>query len=316
MYLANTFCLHSPILDTSETRVPLISSFDPWQSGLCTCPPKLTLNPYTGCDHKCIYCYASSYIIGFNECKPKKDLLENLRREATKLKGEIISISNSSDPYPKTESSTGLTRRCLEILVESNCRIQIITKSNLVVRDDDLLKKIPSTVALTITTEDDQLARVLEPNAPTPTQRINAVEDLLSQGIPVSVRIDPIIPFVNDQPQKLIATLANMGVKHITSSTYKVKPDNWKKLTHTMPQIAEKLKPLYFQQGERIGGNILLPKELRFKLMKNIRDIAEGNGLKFGVCREGLERLNTAACDGSWLLPKQKEPKLWFKTES
>jgi DNA repair photolyase len=78
------------------------------------------------------------------------------------------------------------------------------------------------------------------------------------------VRIDPIIPFVNDDPQKLIATLASIGVKHITSSTYKAKPDNWKRLSLAMPQIAEKLKPLYFQQGERSGGNMLLPRDFRF----------------------------------------------------
>jgi DNA repair photolyase len=286
--------------------VPLISSFDPWQSGLCTCPPKLTFNPYTGCDHKCIYCYASSYIPGFSECKPKKDLLERLRSEAPKLKGEIISLSNSSDPYPKVEQYAGLTRRCLEILAESNCRIQIITKSNLVARDDDLLKQVPSTVAFTITTDDDQLAKTLEPNAPSPSQRLSAAQDLISQGIPVSVRIDPIIPYVNDQPQKLIKTLAAMGVKHITSSTYKVKPDNWKRFTEALPNVAEKLKPLYFKEGERVGGNILLPRDMRQKILNGVRDIADTEGLKFGCCREGLERLNTATCDGSWLLPKPK----------
>jgi DNA repair photolyase len=233
-------------------------------------------------------------------------LLEKLRNEAPKLKGEIISLSNSSDPYPKAEQSTGLTRRCLEVLAESNCRLQIITKSNLVARDDDLLKRIPSTVAFTITTDDDQLAKVLEPNAPSPSQRLSAAEDLISQGIPVSVRIDPIIPTVNDQPQKLIKTLAAMGIKHITTSTYKVKPDNWNRLSVAMPLVAEKLKHLYFKEGERVGGNILLPRDMRFKILKGIRDLADAEGLKFGCCREGFERLNTAACDGSWLLPKAK----------
>jgi DNA repair photolyase len=284
--------------------VSLISSFDPWRSGLCTCPSKLTFNPYTGCDHRCVYCYASSYIVGFSECKPKKDLLERLRRESFKLKGEVISLSNSSDPYPRTEQYTGLTRRCLEILVESNCRVQIVTKSNLVVRDDDLLKRVPSTVAFTITTDDDKLAKILEPNAPLPSQRLSAAEDLISQGIPVSVRIDPIIPFINDQPQKLIKTLASIGVKHVTSSTYKVKADNWKRLLAVLPEVAEKLEPLYFKEGERVGGNILLNSALRMKILKGVRDLAGAEGLKFSCCREGLERLNTAACDGSWLLPK------------
>lgn len=286
--------------------MPLISRFDPWRSGLCTCPPKLTFNPYTGCDHQCVYCYASSYIPSFSDCRPKKDLLAALKREAAKLNGETISIANSSDPYPRAEASTGLTRRCLEILAESNCKIQIITKSNIVVRDDDLLSKIPSTVAFTVTTDDDDVAKLIEPYAPLPSQRLRAAQDLIKKGIPVSVRIDPIIPLVNDQPQKLIADLASIGVKHLTCSTYKAKPDNWMRLSQAMPKVAEKLKPLYFQQGEKIGGNTLLPKELRFRLLKSIRDLAVANNMKFGVCREGLAELNTAPCDGSWLMPKDK----------
>ena len=286
--------------------MPLISKFDPWQSGLCTCPPKLTFNPYTGCDHQCVYCYASSYIPRFRDCRPKKNLLATLKRETAKLNGETISLSNSSDPYPRVEASEGLTRGCLEILAESNCRIQIITKSNFVVRDADLLCKVPTTVALTVTTGGDDLAKVIEPFAPLPSQRLRAAEDLIKAGIPVSVRLDPIIPSVNDQPQKLIADLAAIGVKHLTCSTYKAKPDNWMRLTQAMPQIAEKLKPLYFQQGKRIGGNTLLPKELRFKLLKNLRNLTVTQGMKFGVCREGLAGLNTAPCDGSWLMPKAR----------
>ena len=229
-----------------------------------------------------------------------------LKREAAKLNGETISISNSSDPYPRAEASEGLTRRCLEILVKSNCKIQIITKSNIVTRDDDLLNNVPSTVALTITTDYDQLGKILEPFAPSPSQRMQTAQDLIKKGIPVSIRIDPIIPFVNDQPQKLIKTLASIGVKHITASTYKAKPDNWKRLTEALPQMAEKLKPLYFQQGERIGGSLLLPKDYRFKILKGTRDLADTNGLKFGVCREDSAQLNTASCDGSWLMPKTK----------
>lgn len=282
--------------------MPLISSFDPWRSSMCTCPPKLTLNPYSGCDHQCVYCYASSYIPSFGDCRPKKDLLQGLKREAAKLKGEIVSISNSSDPYPRVEASAGWTRKCLEILAESNCRIQIITKSNIVVRDDDLLCRTPSTVALTITTDDEDAARLLEPHAPSPSERLKAAEDLIGKGIPVSVRIDPVIPFVNDKPKKLVATLASIGVKHITSSTYKIKPDNWRRFGAALPEAAEKLKPLYFQQGEKIGGNTLLPRDLRLKLMENVRGLTVANGMKFSVCREGLSQLNTAACDGSWLL--------------
>jgi DNA repair photolyase len=193
-------------------------------------------------------------------------------------------------------------RKCLEILSQNNCRVQVITKSSLVTRDIDLLKKTRSIVSLTITTDSDEIAKTIEPHAPSPSARLKAVETLIANDIPTSVRIDPIIPFLNDKPEQLIKTLAQIGIKHITSSTYKAKPDNWQRLSTAMPAIAEKLKPLYFEKGEKTGRTIYLPKNLRFTLMKNMRDITEKYGMKFGTCREGLSYLNTATCDGSWLL--------------
>ena len=283
--------------------MPLISRFDPWRSHACTCPPKLTFNPYTGCDHACIYCYASSYIPKFTQCRPKKDLLNRLEREARNLKGEIVSIANSSDPYPRMEATAGLTRNCLTILSKYNCRIQITTKSNIATRDADVFTRIPCTVALTITTDDNSMAKLIEPNAPLSSERLKALEMLAEKGIPLIARLDPVIPFVNDHPERLIADLASAGVKHLTTSTYKVKSDNWNRLAKVMPKIAEKLKPLYFEQGERAGGYMLLHCGLRFKLLKHIRGLAIENGMKFGVCRENLGELNTAVCDGSWLMP-------------
>jgi len=166
---------------------------------------------------------------------------------------------------------------------------------------------VPSTVALTITTDNAETARLLEPYVPSPDARLRAAEVLVREGIPVSVRIDPVIPFVNDQPEELVAALAAIGVRHITSSTYKIKSDNWRRFSTVLPDVAKKLKRFYFKEGERIAGNILLPRDFRFKLLKNIRDLTIANGMEFGVCREGLTRLNTTACDASWLL--NTEPK-------
>jgi DNA repair photolyase len=190
--------------------------------------------------------------------------------------------------------------------VGCNCKIQIITKSNLVNRDDDLLSRVPATVALTITTDNEFLSGIIEPHAPLPSQRIRAAQDLIKAGVPVSVRIDPIIPRVNDQTPKLIKTLADIGVKHVTCSTYKAKSDNWKRLIQALPKVMEQLKPLYFQRGEKVGGSALLPADYRFKLLKVARDAALAQGLKFGVCREGLNGLSTAPCDGSWLMPQRE----------
>ena len=280
----------------------LLSKFDPWTSSLCTCLDKLTFNPYSGCNHKCVYCYASSYIPNFFNCRPKKDLIQRLEKESHKLKGEIISISNSSDPYPTIERELDLTRQCLEILAQRNCKIQIITKSDLVVRDIDILKKRPSMVAVSVTTNNDDVSKKLEPNAPSSSARIKAIETLIQRGIPICVRIDPVIPLLNDNPKDLIETLASLGVKHITSSTYKVKPDNWKRFSINFPEIAEQLELLYFEKGEKISGYQYLPKEMRFNLMKKVKELTENNDMKFGTCREGLSQLNSATCDGSWLI--------------
>jgi len=285
----------------------LLTKFDPWKSHavtyqFCTCPDKLTFNPYTGCDHKCVYCYASSYIPHFFNCRPKKDLVQRLEKESRKLKGEIISISNSSDPYPTIEKELRLTRKCLEILSRQNCKIQIITKSNIVTRDIDIFKRTTSMVAISITTENDEISRKLEPNAPSSSARIKAIETLTQKEIPVCVRIDPMIPFLNDKPNKLIETLAPIGVKHITSSTYKVKPDNWRRFSEAFPEIARRLEPLYYERGERIRGYRYLPREIRHSLMRNVKELTEQNGMKFGTCREDMSQLNSATCDGSWLL--------------
>jgi len=284
--------------------VVLISAFDPWRSPHCTCPPKMTLNPYTGCDHDCVYCYVSGYVPRFFECRPKKDLLGRLRVEAPKLRGELLSMSNSSDPYPNMEAEKGLTRDCLKILAGCDCKVQIVTKSDLVARDADLLADMPGMVSVTITTDDDALAKLIEPNAPSPADRIRAVEKLIRKGVPTSVRVDPLFPFVNSDVQRLLELLASIGVKHVTSSTYKAKPDNWRRLAASMPEVAERLRPLYFELGEKVGNSFRLPRDLRLELMESVAASAKRFGMKFGTCREGLSHLNTAVCDGSWLLPR------------
>ena len=122
------------------------------------------------------------------------------------------------------------------------------------------------------------------------------------------MRIDPIIPHVNDQPQKLIKTLADIGVKHVTCSTYKAKPDNWSSLIQALPKVMEQLKPLYFAGGRKSRRQRTVAKRITaINFSKAVRDLALAHGLQFGVCREGLAWLNTAACDGSWLMPKAKE---------
>ncbi len=286
-------------------KTSVIRPFDPWRGRFCTCPPKFSFDPYTGCEHGCLYCYASSYIRRFYECRPKRDLLKLVKSDVKKLpENALISMSNSSDPYPPMELELQLTRQCLAEFQKKNLRILIITKSDLVTRDLDLLRKLRCAVALTITTLDASLARRLEPNAPPPSRRLDAVEKLSSEGIKIGIRVDPIIPYLNDDVRELLKEVRNTGAAHVTSSTFKPRPDSWARIEMTFPEIAEKLRPFYFGEGERIARSHYLPKTLRFRLMEKVAEECRRLSLTFACCREGFTELNTgASCDGSHLTP-------------
>lgn len=282
----------------------VIREFDPWGSPLCTCPHKFTLNPYTGCGHHCLYCYARSYIPGFDRPRPKKDLINRVRHDASVLpKGSLISVAESSDPYTPPERVLGLTREVLKILIERGHRVLVVTKSDLVTRDADVLMG-RAAVTITVTTLDDEVAKKIEPGAPPPSKRIRAVEELTRRGVPVSVRIDPIIPYINDDPimlERLVKEVADAGALQVITSTYKARWDSLARFRRALPDVGEALARLYWGIGEKVGGYIYLPREVRVKLLMPVWRAAIRNGLAFSTCREGLSILNTPGiyCDGS-----------------
>jgi DNA repair photolyase len=157
-------------------------------------------------------------------------------------------------------------------------------------------------VSMTITTDDDRVAGLIEPGAPSPSERLEALAFLKRTGVPTSVRVDPVIPLLNDEPESLIRKVASLGIEHVTSSTLKVTSRNWKTISDAVPDVADRLRPLYFERGQKIGRQFYLPKELRLELLKKVGFLVQKHGMRFGTCREGLTCLNTAACDGSWLL--------------
>ncbi|HWQ18615.1 MAG TPA: radical SAM protein [Methanotrichaceae archaeon] len=278
----------------------LLRPFDPWKCELCTCLPKLSLNPYTGCSHGCLYCYASSYIPRFHECRPKKDLLVRLKMEVQKVRpGELISASNSSDPYPPQERELELTRECVSIIKKAGLRLQVVTKSDIAARDADLLEEMDACVSITLTTLQSSLSEKLEPGAPPPASRLDAMRLLHQRGIPVSARIDPIIPCLNlDEIEDLVHAAAIAGAQHITSSTFKARHDSLRRLATAFPDVTEKLVASF---KERTGSSICLPRETRRTIMDRACRAARQEGLTFSSCREGFSG-HAPSCDGSHLI--------------
>ena len=283
----------------------LLRKFDPWNGSLCTCPEKLSLNPYTGCAHGCLYCYASSYIPKFSDCRPKIGLLERLRREVHRVEpGVLVSIANSSDPYPPMEKDLHLTRGCIQILGDSGLRLQLVTKSDIVTRDIDLLEAMPCVVSITLTTLSDELSKRLEPGAPLPERRLQAIRLLKSHGVPVTARLDPIIPGINDSEiEDLVSAVCSAGAMHITSSTYKARPDSWKRLKEVFPDESKALYAM-FDKGSWTCGCRYLPDKVRFELMQKTKEAATESGATFSMCREGFSNEFGVRCDGSHLTGK------------
>ncbi|KQQ96689.1 PA0069 family radical SAM protein [Massilia sp. Leaf139] len=176
-------------------------------------PFKVSLNPYRGCEHGCIYCFARpthSYLglspgLDFEtRLFAKVNAAELLRRELAHpgYKPEHIAIGVNTDAYQPCEREYRLTRQVLEVLSECQHPVGMITKSSLIERDIDLLApmaaKGQAIAAITLTTLDSEISRTLEPRAAAPARRLRTIRTLTEAGIPVSVSVAPVIPFVTE----------------------------------------------------------------------------------------------------------------------
>jgi DNA repair photolyase len=190
-------------------------------------PFSVSLNPYRGCEHGCIYCFARpthSYLglspgMDFeSKIFAKVNAPEMLRRELAKAgyEPESIALGVNTDAYQPCERERKLTRRVLEVLQECQHPVGLITKSSLIERDIDILAamaaKRQAGVAITLTTLDPAIARTLEPRAAAPARRLRTIRTLTDAGIPVAVSVAPIIPFVTEPDiERLLEAVKEAG---------------------------------------------------------------------------------------------------------
>jgi DNA repair photolyase len=218
------------------------------------------------------------------------------------MPGTLVALSNSSDPYPPLEKELRLSRGCLEILKARGCRVQVVTKSDLVMDDASLLASMSATVAITVTTLKDSVCRKLEPGAVLPQRRLLALRYLAREGISVSARIDPIIPGINDsEVLDLVHAVGKAGARHITSSTYKARPDSIRRICRAFPVAGESLN-IMLQRGVRVSSSRYLPEDVRADLMQKVKEAAEKEGMSFSACREKMALKAGICCDGTHLL--------------
>jgi len=190
---------------------------------------RFSFNPYRGCEHGCIYCYARptheylSFSAGLDferRIMVKHDAPELLRKTflAPRWRPEVVALSGNTDCYQPVERHLRLTRRCLEVFREFLNPVGIITKSALVVRDIDVLADLAAHAAthvfVSVTSLDDELARRMEPRAARPDKRLDAVRTLVAAGIPTGVMVAPVVPGLNDEEiPRILQAAADAGAR-------------------------------------------------------------------------------------------------------
>jgi DNA repair photolyase len=188
-----------------------------------------SINPYRGCEHGCVYCYArpTHAYLGHSPGLDFETKLYAKTNAAEVLEGELgrrgyvpktIALGAVTDPYQPIERTLGITRRILEVLEAARHPVGIVTKSAGIIRDLDIISRMAALglvkVAVSVTTLDPGLARAMEPRAATPSRRLDAIRRLAEAGVPTTVMVAPIIPALNDpELERILASAAEHGAR-------------------------------------------------------------------------------------------------------
>jgi len=237
------------------------------------------LNPYRGCEHNCVYCYAPAVLKEKRRwgsfVDVKRNLPNILAKELKKKEKGRIGIGTVTDAYQPAEKKYGITRRCLEILLKHDFPVCIQTKSSLILRDVDILKKFSEKeIGFTITTIDDEIRKKYEPYSSSVEERLNALRILGENNIHTWVFIGPVMPYITEKNiDKLIENIAKAGVKNVLVDRLNLKLGMWEKIKNFLSKNYPELIPEY----ERI----LFTKNDYFEKVENkIFMICEEYGIK------------------------------------
>jgi len=223
----------------------------------------LAINPYIGCGHSCVYCYARfiKRFTGHTEnwgsfVDARINIADILKKQlkSSKYKGEQIYIGTVTDPYQPAEKKYGLTRSILQVLMDYDNPVSILTKSDLVLRDIDLLKKFKNIdINFTVTTLDEKWKKFTEPNSSTIKQRLTATEKLVKNSITVFTMTGPYWPIFTD-PEILFREFKKAGVSRVFTESFNTVGGNWTGVEDVLlkhyPKLLAKIKEILFDKNK------------------------------------------------------------------
>ncbi|MBE5863304.1 MAG: radical SAM protein [Lachnospiraceae bacterium] len=250
------------------------------------------MNLYRGCTHGCIYCDSRSkcyqFTHDFEDIEVKQNAPELLEAALkSKRKKGMIGTGSMSDPYMHCEEQLRLTRKCLEVILRQGFGVAVQTKSDRILQDIDLLEKInreaKCVVQITLTTYDDELCRIIEPNVCNTKRRIEVLEKLQERGIPTVVWLTPILPFINDTEENVKAILEEcirVGVKGIIcfDMGLTLREGDREYYYAALDKHFPGLKQQYIQ---RYGNAYELPSPKSRELMSLFRNTCKAHGIMY-----------------------------------
>ena len=254
-----------------------------------------TINPYRGCEFACKYCYAR-YTHEFMEMRDgvefeqkiyvKQHTAELLRHDLRRVKpGEPIALGTATDPYQPAERRYEITRGLLqEFARHRGFELGIVTKSNLILRDIDLLREVALhnrlSIHVTVTTMNVELARILEPRAPRPDLRIDAVRHLSDAGLNVGVSSSPVLPGITDSPadfEAVVRAAAEAGARHIFAGPLFLKPCS---AAVFLPFLEENFPHLVENYKRRYQDRAFLPPSYGKRISQLVSRLRQKYGIK------------------------------------
>ncbi len=220
------------------------------------------LNPYRGCAHACVYCYAPSVLHRDKRkwgeiVEVKVNLPRTLSKELRTVKKGVVGIGTVTDPYQPAEKKYEITRRCLELLLMHDFPICIQTKSSLVLRDMDLLKGFSNIeVGITLTALDDGVRENLEPGASSVEERLAALSELSKNGIDTWVFLGPVMPYITDV-EALIDAIARVKPRYVLADRLRLRDGVWdgvkEFIQEYQPELLSGYERIFFRREEYYG---------------------------------------------------------------
>jgi DNA repair photolyase len=279
-----------------------------------------TINPYRGCTHACVYCFArpTHIYLDMNAGRDfetkivvKVNAPEVLRRElaAKRWKGEHIAMGTATDPYQRVEGRYRLMRAIIEALIDHRNPFSILTKGTLITRDLDLLVRAaehaPVSAAFSIGTLDEEVWRTTEPGTPSPKARIEALRSLVAAGIPTSVLMAPILPGISDrddQLQAVVEAALEAGASHVSPIMLHLRPGVREEF---LPWLQEHHPDLVERNGH-LYRTPYGPNALRETLSRRVRSSIDRRGVPGRAATTHSRGSRTSRRD-----TVVEQPKLW-----